>query len=247
MLTMKNCNSDPEMIEHIHAVFSDDPIGSMLIRYYQHISLSITQMVDILDRHYKERNNLFQYAIKNPGFHQGIQPVIRDYRRRRWELPSPYQCPLSRIHTPSDESSYDPPTDLNNEPPTDLNNEPPPSDTQSIPILPEPSNASSSSYVMALEGGLEPPTTHGESTQHKGKTLQQKIDEGAGLSQQNPIDIDQFDDGPGLSYDNPIDVNNPTDITNLYVFQILPQRSDDSLAKAMGRNRRWLKNMLKPK
>ena len=74
--------SDPGMIEHIHAAFSDDPIKLMLIRYYQHISLSITRMVDILDRHYEERNDLFQYAITNPGFYQGIQPVIRDYRRR---------------------------------------------------------------------------------------------------------------------------------------------------------------------
>ena len=71
--------SDPKMVKHLHAAFSDDPIRSMLIRYYQHISLSITQMVDILDQHYKERNDLFQYAITNPGFHQGIQPVIRDY------------------------------------------------------------------------------------------------------------------------------------------------------------------------
>ena len=95
---------------------------------------------------------------------------------------------------------------------------------------------------MALEEGLEPPTRHEESTQHEGKTFQQIIDEGARLSQQNPIDIDQFDDGPGLSYDNPIDVDNPTDITNPYVFQILLRRSDDSLAKQWeeinnGRNR----------
>ena len=75
--------SDPEMIEHIHTAFSDNPIRSMLIRYYQHVSLSITWMVDILDQHYKERNDLFQYTITNPGFHQGIQLVIRDYRRRQ--------------------------------------------------------------------------------------------------------------------------------------------------------------------
>ena len=61
--------SDPEMIGHIHAVFSDDPVGSMLIRYYQHVSLSITRIVDILDRHYEERNDIFQYAITNAGFH----------------------------------------------------------------------------------------------------------------------------------------------------------------------------------
>ena len=43
---------------------------------------------------------------------------------------------------------------------------------------------------MALEDELEPPTTHDDSTRHKGKTLQQMIEEGAGSSQQNPIDID---------------------------------------------------------
>ena len=206
--------SNPKMIEHIHAVFSDDPIGSMLIRYYQHISLSITRMVDILNHHYKERNDLFQYAITNPGFHRGIQLVIRDYRRRQQELSSPYLRPLSHICTPSDELSYDPPTDFNDEPP--------PSDTQSIPILLEPSDASSSSYATALEEELEPPTTHEESTQHEGKTLQQMIDEGAGSSQQNPINIDQFDDGPGSSYGNPIDVDNPINIPNPYAFRILP-------------------------
>ena len=100
---------------------------------------------------------------------------------------------------------------------------------------------SSSSYATALEEGLEPPTTHEESTQHEGKTLQQMINEGAGSSQQNPIDIDQFNDGPGSSYNNPIDVNNPTDVTNPYAFRILPQQSDDSLAKAMGRNQQWPK------
>ena len=111
-------------------------------------------MVDILDRHYEERNDLFQYAITNPGFHRGIQLVIREYRRRRQELSSPYPCPLSHIQTPSDELCYDPPTDLNDEPP--------PSNTQSIPILPEPSDASSSSYATDLEEELEPPTTHEE-------------------------------------------------------------------------------------
>ena len=153
----------------------------------------------------------------NPGFQRGIQPVIREYRRRRRELSSPYPHPLSHIQTPSNELSYDPPS------PSDLNNKPPPSDTQSIPILLEPSDASSSSYVMALDEELVPPTTHEESIQHEGKTLQQMIDEGTGSSQQNPIDIDQFDDGPGLLQYNPIDVDHPTDVTNPYAFRVLPQ------------------------
>ena len=99
---------------------------------------------------------------------------------------------------------------------------------------------------MALEDESEPPTTHDDSTRHEGKTLQQMIEEGAGSSQQNPIDIDQFDDGPGSSYGNPIDVDNPIDIPNPYALCILPRRSDDSLAKAMGRNQRWPKNTPKP-
>ena len=32
---------DPEMIGPIHNAFINDPAGSILIRYYQHISLSI--------------------------------------------------------------------------------------------------------------------------------------------------------------------------------------------------------------
>ena len=151
---------------------------------------------------------------------------------------SPYQRPQSCIRTPSDDLSY--------KPPTDVNDQPPPSDTQSIPILPEPSDVSSSSYATALEDKLGPPTTQDDPTQHEGKTLQQMIEEGAGSSQQHPIDIDQFDDGPGSSHDNPIDVDNPVDILNPYAFRILPRRSDDSLAKAMGRNRRWPKNTPKP-
>ena len=74
---------------------------------------------------------------------------------------------------------------------------------------------SSSSYATALDEELEPPTTHEESIQHEGKTLQQMINEGTGSSQQNPIDIDQFDEGPGPSQYNPIDVDHPhTDVTN---------------------------------
>ena len=230
--------SDPKMIGPIHDAFSNDPVGSMLIRYYQHISLSITWMINILNCRYKERNNIFQFAITNPGFHRGIQPVLREYRRKRRESSSPYQRPLSRICTPSDDLSYNPPTNFNDAPP--------PSDTQSIPILPEPSDASSSSYATALEEESEPPTTHDDLTQHKGKTLQQMIEEGAGSSQQNPIDIDQFNDGPGSSYGNPIDVDNPVNIPNPYALRILPRRSDHSLAKAMGRNRRWPKNTPKP-
>ena len=76
---------------------------------------------------------------------------------------------------------------------------------------------------MALDEELEPPTTHKESIQHEGKTLQQMINEGAGSSQQNPIDIDQFDDGPGSLQYNPIDVDHPhTDVTNPYAFCVLP-------------------------
>ena len=68
------------------------------------------------------------------------------------------------------------------------------------------------------------------------------IDEGTRSSQQNPIDIDQFDEGPGSLQYNPIDVDNPhTNITNPYVFCVLPRWSDNSLAKAMGRNWQWLK------
>ena len=230
---------DPEMIGPIHDAFANDPTGSILIRYYQHISLSITRMIDTLDHHYEDRNNVFQFAITNPGFHQGIQPVLREYRRMRRRSSSPYQRPQSRIRTPSNDLSY--------EPPTDVNDQPPPSDTQSIPILPEPSDTSSSSYVTALEDESGPPTTQDDPIHHEGKTLQQMIEEGAGSSQQHPIDIDQFDDGPGSSYDNPIDVNNLIDIPNPYALRILPRRSDDSLAKAMGRNRRWPKNTPKPK
>ena len=112
----------------------------------------------------------------NPGFHRGIQPVLREYRRKWRESSSPHQRPLSRIRTPSDNLSYDPPIDFNDAPP--------PSDTQSIPILLEPSDVSSSSYATALEES-EPPTTHDDLTQHEGKTLQQMIEEGAGSSQQN--------------------------------------------------------------
>ena len=229
---------DPKMIGPIHNAFTNDPAGSILIRYYQHISLSITRTINILDRHYEDRNNVFQFAITNRGFHRGIQPVLREYRRMRRGSSSPYQCPLSRIHTPSDDLSY--------EPPTDVNDQPPPSDTQSIPILPEPSDTSSSSYATALEDESGPPITHDDSTRHEGKTLQQMIEEGAGSSQQNPININQFDDGPGSSYGNLIDVDNPVDIPNPYAFHILPRRSDDSLAKAMGRNRQWPKNTPKP-
>ena len=45
--------SDPEMIGPIHDAFSNDPVESMLIWYYQHISFSITQMIDLLDHNYK--------------------------------------------------------------------------------------------------------------------------------------------------------------------------------------------------
>ena len=143
--------------------------------------------------------------------------MTRLYRRKRQELSHPYSRPLFRIQTPSDELSIDPPSF------SDPNDKPPPPDAQSIPILPEPSDASSSSYAMALDEELEPPTTHEESIQHEGKTLQQMIDEGAGSSQQNPIDIDQFDDGPGSLQYNPIDIDNPhTDVTNPYTFCVLP-------------------------
>ena len=229
---------DPAMIGPIHDAFINDPAGSILIRYYQHISLSIVQTIDILNRHYEDRNNVFQFAIANRGFHRGIQPILREYRRMRRNLSSPYQRPSSRVHTPSDDLSY--------EPPTEVNDQPPPSDTQSIPILPEPSDTSSSSYVTALDDESGPPTTHDNWTQHEGKTLQQMIEEGAGSSQQNPINIDQFDDGPGSSHGNPIDVDNPIDFPNPYTLRILPRRSDDSLAKAMGRNQQWPKNMPKP-
>ena len=218
--------------------FLSSNLSTSFQRYYQHISLSIARTIDTLDHHYEDRNNVFQFAIMNLGFHRGIQPVLREYRRMRRRSSSPYQRPQSRICTPSDDLSY--------EPPTDVNDQPPPSDTQSIPILPEPSDTSSSSYATALEDESEPPTTQDDPIQHEGKTLQQMIEEGAGSSQQHPIDIDQFDDGPGSSYYNPIDVDNPIDIPNPYALRILPRRSDDSLAKAMGRNRRWPKNTPKP-
>ena len=235
---LSNIVMDPKMIGPIRDAFTNDPAGSILIRYYQHISLSISRTIDTLDHHYEDRNNVFQFAITNQGFRQRIQPVLRTYRRMQQRSSSPYQRPQSRVHPPSDDLSY--------EPPTDDNDQPPPSDAQSIPILPQPSDASSSSYATALEDESGPPTTQDDPNHHEGKTLQQMIEEGAGSSQQHPIDIDQFDDGPGSSYGNPIDVDNPINTSNPYALRILPRRSDDSLAKAMGRNRRWPKNTPKP-
>ena len=235
---LSNIVLDPEMIGPIRDAFTDDPAGSILIRYYQHLSLSIARTIDTLDRHYEDRNNVFQFAITNQGFRQRIQPVLRTYRRMRRRSSSPYQRPQSRISTPSDDLSY--------EPPTDDSNQPPPSDTHSIPVLPQPSDTPSSSYATALEDESGTPTTQVDWTQHEGKTLQQLIEEGIGSSRQRPIDIDQFDNGPGSSQINPINVDDPTGIPNLYALRILPQRSDDSLAKAMGRNRRWPKNTPKP-
>ena len=227
---------DPKMVEHLHAAFSEDLISSMLVQNYQYVSHCITRAVDVLDQHYEERNDLFHYAISNEGFNQTLRPVVRMYRREWWELSHPYSQPQSRIWTPSDDQSIDPPTS------SDPNNKPPPSDTQSVPILPEPSDASSSSYATAPDGEPKPPTTHTESLRHVGKTLQQMIDEGVGSSCQNPIDIDQLDNGPGSSHHNPIDVDHPhTNDTNPYAFWVLSHRSDDSLAKAMGRNQWWPK------
>ena len=51
---------DPEMVEHLCAAFSEDLISMMLVQYYQYC---ITLAVDVLNRHYEERNNLFCYAI----------------------------------------------------------------------------------------------------------------------------------------------------------------------------------------
>ena len=84
---------DPKMVEHLHAAFSDDLIGSMLIQYYQYMSLSISWTVDILDWHYEERNDLIRYTISNEGFKQAIWPVTRMYRRKRWELSHLYSWP----------------------------------------------------------------------------------------------------------------------------------------------------------
>ena len=54
---------NPEMVEHLCAVFSEDLISMMLVQYYQYISHCITLAVDVLDRHNEERNDLFHYAI----------------------------------------------------------------------------------------------------------------------------------------------------------------------------------------
>ena len=145
---------NPEMVKHLCTAFSEDLIGMMLVRYYQYISHCITLGVDMLDWHYKEENNLFHYTISNEGFNQTLRPVARMYRRKQQELSHPYSWLWSHIQTPSDDQSIDPSTS------SDSNNNPPPSDIQSIPILPEPSNASSSpsSYVTAPNKQPDPVT-----------------------------------------------------------------------------------------
>ena len=119
----------------------------------QYISHCITLAVDVLDWHYEERNNLFHYTISNEGFNQTIRLVARMYRRKQQTLSHPYSQLQSCIQTPSDDQCIDPPTSSNS------SNNPPPSDTQYIPILPEPSNtSSSSSFVIAPNEELDPIT-----------------------------------------------------------------------------------------
>ena len=48
-LELSELMGNPEMVEHIHAAFSEDLISTILVQYYQYISHCITLVVDILD------------------------------------------------------------------------------------------------------------------------------------------------------------------------------------------------------
>lgn len=253
--------TDQDMVDRLTAATSYDPVSRLIIRHYEYVSQSIRQATDDLDRHYEERNALFRFAVHNERFTRMLRPIARIYRQNRRAQSHPYSRPTSRISTPSDNRSVEPPSNSSSD--ADDKDLPPPS--QSVPITPARDGASSSlSYVTDANNNhdtppplLELPTPeparavcpHCHLPGHYrleclfkpekvvqgpwyqgvmelgqvGRTLQDMINEGLGDSSQNPIDVDRIH----------------PDVTPQQTSSVrLPPRSDDSLAKAMGRNRR---------
>ena len=82
--------------ELLHATFGRDSTGDVILRMF----LSITNQVNQLERYASglrtERNNIYNFGMRNPRFERRVTELIRFYRRRQGNPylltpPTPYQ------------------------------------------------------------------------------------------------------------------------------------------------------------
>ena len=56
---------------------------SAVLRYYQHLSISITHLEEELDRHKDERRVLWEGLAQDRSFQRRFRPVVQEYRHQR--------------------------------------------------------------------------------------------------------------------------------------------------------------------
>jgi hypothetical protein len=220
---------DSDMPDRAANTFRSNPTLIIALRHYHHVSITIQMLELELERQHIEQHQMFGHLMNMRPFRDDIEPLVANYReqarhqsgRARY---SPYARTPPPIDTPSDGRSEDPPSTA------------PPSPIEILPIpAPERSPLSNlSSYATA-------------------------IDEEPGSSPRNPIDVDQILDTTTNApiRDTPIpsrgilerNDQGPTPVlrcfhcrsTTIHINKECIRRgprSDDSLARGMGRNRR---------
>jgi hypothetical protein len=215
----------PDFPHQIAATFDDEPVVTVALRYFSFISYQANELERLLEIHRSEQERLFTDLMVHSRFRRDINPFVIEHRRTRYH---PYRRTPSPVSTPSNDDSISPPTS----PPDD------PSPTREIPVLQPPSPANSlASYVTAAEV--------------------------PGSSPENPIDVDHLEIHTDVTidrnehWDTPIPEvgileRRPNQAPSLHCYYCgsreihvtgecrrRPPRSDDSLWKAMGRNRHW--------
>ena len=113
----------PNIVQIAQRTFAEAPTPLTYLRYYQHLSQTISNLRLDLERHRREQQAIYDILFENQHFHVAISPIILEYRRQRNQT----------INTPVT-SPTEPPVNLPEEQPIHVPTTP--DFPQTVPILP---------------------------------------------------------------------------------------------------------------
>ena len=108
---LSNLILEDPMVELINQTFSDDTTAAAHFRHYSFVSQSLKRLQTDINRHYEEREELFEHMMNNDDLRNKLQPIVRAHRQRiRANHPYHRRSVSQRIPTPIPPPSCSPST-----------------------------------------------------------------------------------------------------------------------------------------
>jgi hypothetical protein len=104
--------TESDMPEHLATAFEDEPVATVALRYLHFMAIRTNELERMLEKHRREQESIFERLYSRRHFRRRIEPMVAAYRQQntRGTRYHPYSHSPSRISTPSDDDSEEPPS-----------------------------------------------------------------------------------------------------------------------------------------